>query len=70
MEWRPIKDMPKDGSIFDVWNEQYGRICNCWWDDAIVGCPEGNITHFMVLEHPMGGRAYVCKGYEDELTEA
>ena len=68
MNWRPVKDIPKDGTIFDVWHEIYGRITDCWWDEGIVGCPEGNVTHFMILEHPMGGRAYNDKRGTNELA--
>jgi len=53
MEWERIEGYPKDGTVVDVWHAEYGRITDTWWDEGhIVSCPDGIVTHFMVINPP------------------
>jgi hypothetical protein len=29
--WQPIETVPKDGTIIDLWHEEWGRYSNCKW---------------------------------------
>ncbi|KAB2680367.1 hypothetical protein [Brucella pseudintermedia] len=29
--WRPIESAPKDGTVIDLWSDEYGRLTDCYW---------------------------------------
>ncbi|MGH6775924.1 MazG-like family protein [Brucella tritici] len=29
--WRPISSAPKDGTVIDLWSDEYGRLTDCYW---------------------------------------
>jgi hypothetical protein len=40
---KPMKDAPKDGTIIDLFHEQYGWVTDVWWDEQdgiwVTACP-------------------------------
>jgi len=29
--WLPIESAPKDGTVIDLWSDEYGRLTDCYW---------------------------------------
>lgn len=29
--WLPIESAPKDGTLIDLWSDEYGRLTDCYW---------------------------------------
>ncbi|WPM80874.1 hypothetical protein R5W60_05345 [Brucella pseudintermedia] len=29
--WMPIESAPKDGTVIDLWSDEYGRLTDCYW---------------------------------------
>lgn len=29
--WQPIETAPKDGTVIDLWHEEFGREADCYW---------------------------------------
>ncbi len=55
--WQPIRTVPKDGTVVDLWVPQLGRVTEQWWDDdcwiGIGLCaPELEPTHWMPYTDP------------------
>ena len=38
--WRPIETAPKDGTIIDLWHEEFGRQPDCYWGKPHHSCGE------------------------------
>lgn len=60
MTWKPIETAPKDGTVIDLFYENYGRVTDCKWcnnkwsdkDDygghiSSISLPHENPTHWM-----------------------
>ncbi|GGD30989.1 DUF551 domain-containing protein [Aureimonas glaciei] len=39
-KWQPIETAPKDGTIVDLWHDEFGRNANCYWGVPQHECGE------------------------------
>ena len=51
--WLDIETAPKDGTLVDLWHEDYGRMTDTWWDGCwvVTGTIDG-FTHWMKIPEP------------------
>jgi len=34
--WLPIESAPKDGTVIDLWSDEYGRLTDCYWGSPMA----------------------------------
>lgn len=53
MKWKPIKTVPKDGTLVDLWHKNGFRVRDIWWagdEDHFCGRHENEFSHWIIAK--------------------